>query len=52
MGSNSAEKALRGQQPAPGGFETAQLSKRALVQSYSGLGAQGNTHVKRTDASV
>ena len=43
-----------GKQPAPGGFETAQLSKRALAQplSYRGLGAQGNTRVKRTGASV
>ena len=43
-------------QPAArtGGFETAQLSKRALAQplSYRGPWAQGNTRVKRTGASV
>ena len=47
-------KGAAGQQPAPGGFETAQISQRALAQplSYRGLGAQGNTRVKRTGASV
>ena len=54
IGLQLSGKGGAGQQPAPGGFETAQLSKRALAQplSYRGLGAQGNTRVKQTGASV